>query len=168
MSAMLEPHPPQPDEERPVVSEADLLQRLAQRDSTALIEVERRHWSSLYAQVYGMVVDSSLAERVVREVFTQLWFAAERLPLRRSMWTWLRDMARELSRAELALAESRDPKDSSSILRLHEASTPVDPGAPGACTSRGADADDSELPRGRYRQGEKVDGDGPPRDACAW
>jgi len=167
MSAMLEPEPPQP-EERPVVSEADLLQRLAQRDSTALIEVERRHWSSLYAQVYGMLVESALAERVVREVFTQLWFAAERFPLRHSLWSWLRDMARELSRAELALAESRDPEDSSSIRRLHEASTPVDPGAPGAGTGRGADADDAELPRGRYRQGEKVDGDGPPRDASAW
>src|SRR6267143_2267275 len=105
MSAMLEPQPPQP-EERPVVSEADLLQRLAQRDSTALIEVERRHWSSLYAQVYGMVVDPTLAERVVRDVFTQLWFAAERSPLRRSMWTWLRTMARELARAEQALAVS--------------------------------------------------------------
>ncbi len=102
---------------RPILSEAELLQRLAQRDSTALIEVERRHWSSLYAQVYAMLVESALAERVVREVFTQLWFAAERFPPRHSLWSWLRDMARELARAEQALVQSSD-EDSSSIRRL--------------------------------------------------
>lgn len=103
--------------QRPLASDADLVQRLAQRDSTALIEVERRHWSSLYAQVYGMLVESALAERVVREVFTQLWFAAERFPPQRNVWTWLRDMARELARAELALAASHDPEAWSSIRR---------------------------------------------------
>jgi hypothetical protein len=70
-----------------------------------------------------------------------LWFAAERFPLKRSMWTWLRDMARELARAELALAASNDPEDSSSIRRLNEASTPVHPGAAAAGTGRGADAE---------------------------
>src|SRR2546429_9698192 len=104
-----------PEAQRPILSDAELLQRLARRDSTALIEVERRHWSSLYAQVYGMLVDSALAERVVREAFTQLWFAAERFPQGCGVWTWLRDMARELARAELALAASRDSPDSSSI-----------------------------------------------------
>src|SRR2546423_1843593 len=167
MSAMPEAQPPQP-EDRPLLSDADLLQHLAQRDSTALIEVERRHWSSLYAQVYGVLVEPALAERVVREVFTQLWFAAERFPLKRSLWTWLRDMARELSRAELALAEYRNSEDSSSMRRLHEASTPAHPDTAIADTGSGADAGDAELPGVRYRQGEKVDGDGPPRDACAW
>jgi DNA-directed RNA polymerase specialized sigma24 family protein len=152
--------------QRPLASDAELVQRLAHRDSTALIEVERRHWPSLYAQVYGMVVESALAERVVREVFMQLWFAAERFPLKLSLWTWLRDMARELSRAELALAES-NAQEGSSTRRLHDASTPVRPDAAAAGAGLGADADD-ELPSGRYRQGEKVDGDGPPRDACAW
>ncbi len=153
-------------EERPILSDAELLQRLARRDSTALIEVERRHWSSLYAQVYGMLVESTLAERVVREVFTQLWFTAERFPLRRSLWTWLREMARELARAEQALAESSNQEDSSSIRRLREPSTTADPGTVGALTARGADAG-PELPAVRYRQGEEG-GDGPPRDACAW
>jgi DNA-directed RNA polymerase specialized sigma24 family protein len=154
-----------PEAQRPLLSDAELLQRLAQRDSTALIEVERRHWSSLYAQVYGMVVDPTLAERVVRDVFTQLWFAAERFPLRRSMWNWLREMARELARAEQALASNSN--DESSLRRLHEEHVPVDPGAAAAGSDLGADTGD-ELPGERYRQGEKVDGDGPPRDACAW
>src|SRR5437773_6516375 len=131
-------------EERPILSDAELLQRLARRDSTALIEVERRHWSSLYAQVYGMVIDSTLAERVVRDVFTQLWFAAERFPLRHSMWAWLRDMARELARAEQALAGSSNSDDESSIRGLHEASTSVHPGAAAAGNAHGADAVDSE------------------------
>jgi DNA-directed RNA polymerase specialized sigma24 family protein len=126
--------------QRPVASDAELLQRLVRRDSTALVEVERRHWASLYAQVYGMLVESALAERIVREAFTQLWFAAERFPLKRSVWTWLRDMARELARAELALAASRDPVDSS-IRRVDEASLIVHPGAPAAGIGRGADAE---------------------------
>ncbi len=153
-------------EERPILSDAELLQRLARRDSTALIEVERRHWSSLYAQVYGMLVESALAERVVREVFTQLWFTAERFPLRRSLWTWLREMARELARAEQALAESSNQEDSLSIRRLREASATADPGTVGALTTRGADAG-PEPPAVRYRKGEEG-GDGAPRDACAW
>ena len=136
-----------PEAQRPVLSDAELLQRLARRDSTALIEVERRHWSSLYAQVYGMVIDSTLAERVVRDVFTQLWFAAERFPLRHSMWAWLRDMARELARAEQALAGSSNSDDESSIRGLHEASTAVHPGAAAAGNAHGADAVDSELRR---------------------
>jgi len=157
-----------PEPQRPLLSDAELLQRLAQRDSTALIEVERRHWSSLYAQVYGMLIESVLAERVVREVFTQLWFAAEQFPLEHTLWTWLREMAKELARAELALAESRNHDESSSIRRFNEARTPVHPGAAAAGTGGGPDADEPELARVRYRQGEKVDGDGPPRDACAW
>ena len=167
MSAMPEAQPPQP-EDRPILSDADLLQRLAQRDSTALIEVERRHWSSLYAQVYGVLVEPALAERVVREVFTQLWFAAERFPLKRSLWTWLRDMARELSRAELALAEYRNSEDSSSMRRLHVASTPAHPDTAIASTGSGADTGVAELPGVRYRKGESACDEGPPRDACAW
>ena len=153
-------------EERPILSDAELLQRLARRDSTALIEVERRHWSSLYAQVYGMLVEPTQAERVVREVFTQLWFAAERFPVRRSLWTWLREMARELARAEQALAEPSKQEDSSSIRRLREASTAADPGSVGAVAADGADAG-PEPSAVRYRQGEEG-GDGAPRDACAW
>jgi len=149
-----------------ILSDADLLQRLSRRDSTALIEVERRHRPSLYAQVYGMVVDPTLAERVVREVFAQLWFATERCALRRSLWTWLRDMARELARAERALAASSNQEESLSIRRLREASTTADPGSVGAVTAHGADAG-VELPAVRYRKGEEG-GDGPPRDACAW
>src|SRR5438132_13443642 len=75
--------------QRPLVADADLLQRVVQRDATALIELERRHRPSLYAQAYGMLMDSTLAEGVVREVFAQLWFVADRLVGRRSLVSWV-------------------------------------------------------------------------------
>ena len=58
---MLGPQPPR----RPLVADADLLQRVVRRDSTALIELERRHHASLYAQSYAILMDSMLADRVV-------------------------------------------------------------------------------------------------------
>lgn len=93
---MLEPQPP-------IVADAVLMNRLALRDSTALVELERRHRASLYAQAYGVLMDATLAERVVRDSFSQLWFAAVRYSGSRSAWNLLRDIARELARAELAL-----------------------------------------------------------------
>src|SRR5437762_5897174 len=92
---------------RPLVADADLLRRIVRRDSTALIELERRHRASLYAQAYGILMDSGLADRVVREVFAQLWYAAGRFVVRRTLWSWLRVMARALWRAELMFQESR-------------------------------------------------------------
>jgi DNA-directed RNA polymerase specialized sigma24 family protein len=82
-----------------MVPDATLMERLAQRDSTALIELERRHRGSIYAQVYGILMDSALAERVVRDVFAQVWFAAGRFTGKRSAWSWLRETAAELARA---------------------------------------------------------------------
>jgi hypothetical protein len=80
--------------------------RLARRDSTALVELERRYRSSLYAQAFGMLMEAAPAERVVRDAFSQLWFEAARRTTGRSAWSLLHDMARELSRAELALRAS--------------------------------------------------------------
>jgi len=99
MSTMLEP-------QAPLVADAVLMDRLAQRDSTALVELERRHRASLYAQAYGVLMDADLAERVVRDTFAQLWFAAPQYRGSRSPLPLLRDMARALARAERALHES--------------------------------------------------------------
>ncbi len=96
---MLEP-------QAPLVADAVLMRRLAQRDSTALIELERRHRNSLYAQAYGMLTDAVAAERVVRDAFAQLWFAAASYTGKHNPWRLLRDMARELARAERALRGS--------------------------------------------------------------
>jgi RNA polymerase sigma-70 factor, ECF subfamily len=112
MSAVLEPQ--SPPQRPPLVADYVLLRRVAQRDSTALIELERRHRPSLYAQAYGMLMDSGAAERVVGEVFAQLWFAAGQFALRRSLWSWLCMMAKDLSRAELMSHDARYTRYSSS------------------------------------------------------
>ncbi|HEV8380106.1 MAG TPA: hypothetical protein VGQ29_00840 [Gemmatimonadales bacterium] len=118
MSTMLEPQTP-----RPLASDADLLRRILQRDSTALIELERRHRASLYALTFGIMMDSTAAERIVQEVFSQLWYAAGRFVTRRSLWNWLRELSRDLARAELMLQEPRYSQYSSSSRRQHEAHT---------------------------------------------
>jgi DNA-directed RNA polymerase specialized sigma24 family protein len=99
MTALLEPQPP-------IVADRVLMQRLAMRDSTALVELERRHRSSLYAQVYSVLMDAGSAERVVRDAFAQLWFESTHYTGRLSAFTLLRDMARELARAERALRDA--------------------------------------------------------------
>jgi DNA-directed RNA polymerase specialized sigma24 family protein len=98
--------------QRPPVADADLLQRVVQRDATALIELERRHRPSLYAQAYGMLMDSTLAEGVVREVFAQLWFVADRLVVRRSLWSWLRLLAKDLARGRAGAPRCEIPTKS--------------------------------------------------------
>jgi DNA-directed RNA polymerase specialized sigma24 family protein len=158
-----------------LVADAELLQRVVRRDSTALVELERRHQTSLYAQAYAIVMDSMLADRVVGEVFAQLWYAAGRFVMRRTLWSWLRERAKELARAELMLQEPRYSQYSSSLRRDHEAHTVAHPGAGARAGTRSRTdggarevGNDSELPRVRYRQSESGGGDGTPRDACAW
>ena len=142
---MLEP-------QSPVLPDSTLLERLVQRDSTALVELERRHHGSLYAQVYGVLVDAALAEQVVRETFVQLWHAAGRLVGTRSASSWLRDMARELARAEVAL---RDPQYST-VRRTDDADPDTRYGGGAAVYTRGADPN-AEFPRVEYREDEGSD-----------
>lgn len=101
MTALLEPQP-----SPSLVADSVLMSRLAQKDSTALVELERRHRSSLYAQVYGILMDATSAERVVRDAFAQLWFGAQQFNGKRTALSMLREMARELARAERALRDS--------------------------------------------------------------
>jgi RNA polymerase sigma-70 factor (ECF subfamily) len=78
------------------VPDAVLVNRMARRDSTALIELQRRYGPSLYALVYGILMDAERAERLVEEVFEQVWHAAELLSQRhRGAYAWLREAARE-------------------------------------------------------------------------
>ena len=100
MTALLEPqHPPQPEP----VPDAVLMSRVAKRDSTALVELERRHRGSLYAQAYGILMDARAADRVVRDTFSQLWFDAPEYTIMPAAWDLLRGMTRELAQAEQAL-----------------------------------------------------------------
>jgi DNA-directed RNA polymerase specialized sigma24 family protein len=96
MTALLEPRP-EP------VADSVLMTRLARRDSTALVELERRHRSSLYAQAFSILMDAVAAERVVRDTFSQLWFDAPEYTIMPPAWDLLREMTREFARAEQAL-----------------------------------------------------------------
>ena len=96
MSAALEP------QRSSLIPDAVLMDRIAQRDGDALAEVERRYRDSLYALVYGIVMDPTQADRVVHDLFVQLWRASGNNSLKRSVWNWLRQMATELAHAEHA------------------------------------------------------------------
>ena len=81
-----------------VVPDAALLRRMAQRDATALVELQRRYGASLYAMVYGILMDADRAERLVADIFEQIWHAAEQLTLRRhGANSWLRQTAKTLA-----------------------------------------------------------------------
>ena len=89
------------------VPDAVLVNRMARRDSTALIELQRRYFPSLYALVYGILMDAERAERLVEEVFEQVWHAAELLSRRqRGAHSWLREAARERAWKHRATPES--------------------------------------------------------------
>ena len=153
---MLEP-------QSPVLPDAALLERLAERDSTALIELERRHRDSLYAQAYGILTDALLAEQVVHDAFTELWYAAAGGVGKRTTSTWLREMTRELARAELALRV----RDRTSTWRTDEA----DPDSrynDGAPDRDGGSNASTEPPGIGYSEGEGGGRDGASRDARAW
>lgn len=84
----------------PLLPDRILLERLARRDGTALLELQRRHAASLYALAYGILMDAERAERVVAEAFEQVWYAAEPLSRRRSgPAVWLRQQVKERARA---------------------------------------------------------------------
>lgn len=84
-----------------------LLNRVAGRDATALIELQRRYGPSLYALVYGILMDAERAERVVAEVFEQVWHAAGLLlRRRRGADAWLRETAKARAQATRAAASA--------------------------------------------------------------
>ena len=89
------------------VPDAVLVNRMARRDSTALIELQRRYSPTLYALVYGILMDPERAERLVEEVFEQVWHAAALLSQRhRGAYAWLREAARERAWKHRATPES--------------------------------------------------------------
>ena len=90
-----------------VIPDAALLRRMAQRDATALVELQRRYGGSLYALVYGILMDPERAERLVEEIFEQVWHAAALLSQRhRGAYAWLREAAKERAWKHRAPPES--------------------------------------------------------------
>jgi|RhiMetdeSRZDD1v2_1073273.scaffolds.fasta_scaffold2079908_2 DNA-directed RNA polymerase specialized sigma24 family protein len=95
---------PQPD--------AILLRRMAARDARALTELQHRYGASLYALVYGILMDSDRSERLVTEVFEQLWQAAELVTQRHhGAFAWLRQAARKSAMKHRAVVDSQKSKE---------------------------------------------------------
>jgi DNA-directed RNA polymerase specialized sigma24 family protein len=66
------------------------------RDAHA--EFCERHRLSLYAQVYALLVDAALAERVVVEALERAWHAAKDFnPGAGSAFAWLSEIARSVA-----------------------------------------------------------------------
>lgn len=81
-----------------VIPDAALLRRMAERDATALVELQRRYGASLYAMVYGILMDADRSERLVADIFEQIWHAAAQLTQRRhGANSWLRQTAKALA-----------------------------------------------------------------------
>jgi DNA-directed RNA polymerase specialized sigma24 family protein len=157
MSAVLDPL-------SPILPDSTLLDRVVRRDSTALIELERRHWSSLYAQVYSMLVDATLAEWVVRETFTHLWYAAGQFVGTRTASSWLRRRAKELAWAELAL---RDREYSTAVRRIDEENSTPRARVVGADLAHRADTG-AEPPCIGHGERESGNSHGTPGNESAW
>jgi DNA-directed RNA polymerase specialized sigma24 family protein len=91
----------EPMTERSTVPDSALMRRMADRDATALIELQRRYRGSVYAGVYSILWDTERAELVVTRAFEQLWHAAVRMNARgQRALSWLQQTAGELARAE--------------------------------------------------------------------
>jgi DNA-directed RNA polymerase specialized sigma24 family protein len=95
MDPILEPSFP-----RSVVPDSALVRRMADRDATALIELQRRYRGSVYARVYSILWDTERAELVVTRAFEQLWHAAVRMNGGQRALSWLQRTAAELAHAE--------------------------------------------------------------------
>jgi RNA polymerase sigma-70 factor, ECF subfamily len=90
-----------------------LVERIAAGDRDAHAEFCERHRLSLYAQVYALLVDAALAERVVVETLERAWHAAKDFnPGAGSAFAWLSEIARSL--AQRRRHPPQDPAGSTS------------------------------------------------------
>jgi DNA-directed RNA polymerase specialized sigma24 family protein len=88
---MLEPVPITPD--------GSLLRQVAGGDSAAAQQLYDRHFGSLYALAYGLLMDPADADAVVEETFNRAWQgAAEFDPAAGAAYAWLSGIARTLAR----------------------------------------------------------------------
>ena len=78
------------EQEEPQIDDANLVERVAARDESALDELYTRYSGLLLALARRILNDASDAEEVLQEVFLQVWNQAERYETRRSsVSTWL-------------------------------------------------------------------------------
>ena len=89
------------------VPDRTLLGWVASGDAAALRELEQRHGRSVYALVYGIVIDPGQADEVVAETFAYVWLSAARFveTASTSVASWLGEIARSRARAGLLSRE---------------------------------------------------------------
>jgi len=79
--------------------DTQLVERMAAGDRDAHDQLCERHRLSLYAQVYSLLVDAALAERVVAETLERAWHAAKDFnPGAGSAFAWLSEIARSFAK----------------------------------------------------------------------
>lgn len=103
------------DRDMSIASDAQLVIAVSRFDQAALAELYRRHASPLYGLARRLLVDRTLAEEVVQEVFLRLWDRPERYdPERGSLRSFLlaqcHGRAVDLLRSEIA-RRSREERD---------------------------------------------------------
>lgn len=83
---MIQPTPPE---------EAALMQRISQRDQTALADLYDRYAGRVYALALRVLEDAALAEEVTQDTFLKVWDQADRWDAARGkLSTWLLTLAR--------------------------------------------------------------------------
>jgi RNA polymerase sigma-70 factor (ECF subfamily) len=81
-----------------LATDADLVARLALGEQPALVELYRRHGRRVYPLIRRIVIDESLADEVLQDVFVRLWTRPEQYrPEAGQLLAWLMTVARNLA-----------------------------------------------------------------------
>jgi RNA polymerase sigma-70 factor, ECF subfamily len=90
------------------ISDEELLELVARRDTTAFTEIFHRHRRMLYRLALGILRERAEAEEAVQEAFVQVWNHADRYDLARaSVQGWLSTITRSRSLDRLRAQKNR-------------------------------------------------------------
>ena len=93
-------------------SDWSLLERIVQKDESALAALYDRYSGLVFAEATRILRDSGAAEEVLQDLFYQVWRTAEKFdPARGSLPGWLLVAARNRSISRLRRRSSRDDEE---------------------------------------------------------
>jgi RNA polymerase sigma-70 factor (family 1) len=76
------------------LNEKNILQKLANGDETALAEIYREHWQSLFISAYNIIKDKETCSDILQDIFLQLWVRREKLEITGSLEAYLHTAVR--------------------------------------------------------------------------
>jgi RNA polymerase sigma-70 factor (family 1) len=76
------------------VNEKNILQKLANGDETALAEMYREYWQSLFISAYNIIKDKEACSDILQDIFLQLWVRREKLEITSSLEAYLHTAVR--------------------------------------------------------------------------